>query len=348
MAQDEEDGQDWRSVSTRGHDHTSLDLALQRAREPDRGRNASRPEQIPARGWHDILWRVVWALPQDRVLATAGGVAFFTLLAVFPGMATIVSLYGLLSDPYAISQHVSLMAGILPAGVLALLSDEMIRITQKSTGTLSSASIISVVIAFWSANSGVIYLFDALNVIYKERERRTLLHLYCITLLFTLSGIIFVLAAISMVVVLPVVLSHVGLGSFTDTLLRVARWPALLVVVSVSLSLVYRYGPSRREAKWRWVTWGSSVAALLWVITSVLFSWYVASFDSYNRTYGSLGAGVGFMTWMWLSIVIVLLGAELNSELERQTARDSTEGRPKPLGARDAYAADTVGPSQSN
>ncbi|GJD49549.1 hypothetical protein OPKNFCMD_2280 [Methylobacterium crusticola] len=347
MAEDEE-GADWRSVSTRSHDHASLGQSLRRAREPDRGRQASRPTQIPPRGWRDILWRVALALPRDRVLATAGGVAFFTLLAVFPGMATIVSLYGLLSDPRVISQHVGLLAGILPAGVLVLLTDEMTRIAQKSSGTLSSASAISLAIAVWSANSGVSYLFDSLNVIYKEREKRTLFQFYCTTLLFTISGIIFVLGAIGIVVVLPVVLGGLGLGTAADAFLRVARWPALLAVVGASLSLVYRYGPSRREAKWRWVTWGGSVAALLWVITSVLFSWYVASFDSYNRTYGSLGAGVGFMTWMWLSIVIVLLGAEFNSELERQTARDSTAGHAKPLGARDAYAADTVGPSQED
>jgi membrane protein len=145
------------------------------------------------------------------------------------------------------------------------------------------------------------------------------------------------------VVAIPVILTFVGLSSLSDWLLSLARWPVLLILVVLGLALIYRFGPSRREAKWRWVTWGSALAALLWMIGSMLFSWYVASFDSYNKTYGSLGAGVGFMTWMWLSIVIVLLGAELNSEMERQTARDTTGGQPKPLGGREAYAADTVG-----
>lgn len=187
-------------------------------------------------------------------------------------------------------------------------------------------------------------LFDALNVIYKEREKRTLVRLYATTFLFTLSGTLIAVAATGMVVGLPIVLNQIGFGAGTDTLLRIVRWPALLILVSLGLSLVYRYGPSRREAKWRWVSWGSFTAALCWVCASVLFSWYVASFDSYNRVYGSLGAGVGFMTWIWLSAVIVLLGAELNAEMERQTARDSTTGRPKPLGSRQAFAADTVGP----
>ena len=348
MVEQEPEGEDWRSVSTRAHDHLSLSLAQHRAYEPNRGRTASRPTQIPARGWKDILWRVFWSLPQDRVLATAGGVAFFALLAVFPGLATVISVYGLYADPRVISQHVSLLAGILPAGVVDLLADQMTRIAQKSTGTLSAASVFSLLVAFWSTNSGVSALFDALNVIFKEREKRSLLRFYATTFLFTLGLILFTLAAISLVVVVPVVLNQVGLGSFADAAIRIARWPVLLVVVGLGLALVYRYGPSRREAKWRWVTWGAATAALLWVGASVLFSWYVASFDSYNRTYGSLGAGVGFMTWIWLSVVIVLLGAELDSEMERQTACDSTEGKPKPLGARDAFAADTVGPSSAD
>jgi membrane protein len=343
MADEEARGQDWRSVETRAADHIALGTAHKRAAEPGRGREAKRPEEIPSRGWADILWRVVWSVPEDRVLATAGGVAFFALLAVFPGLATMVSLYGLFADVSTMSRHLTLLTGILPSGVLDLLAQEMSRIASKSTPTLSTAFLVSFVIAFWSANSGVVALFDALNVIYKEREKRTLLRLYGTTFLFTLGAIGFGVAATTVVVVIPVILTFVGLSSFSDRLLTIARWPILLILVVLGLALIYRFGPSRREAKWRWVTWGSALATLLWMLGSMAFSWYVASFDSYNRTYGSLGAGVGFMTWMWLSIVIVLLGAELNSEMERQTAHDTTEGTPKPLGAREAYAADTVG-----
>lgn len=341
--EDEAQGQDWRSVGTRRPDSKSLNLALIRAREPGRGRNADNPAEIPALGWKDVFWRVLYAVPRDRVLATAGGVAFFTLLSTFPALATIVSVYSLFSDPHAISQHVTLLAGVLPNGVLDLLSNQLIRIAQQSTGALSTASLLSLLIAFWSANSGVSALFDALNVIYREREKRSLVRFYATTLLFTLSGIVFALTATSLVVVLPIVLNQLGLGMLTDVTLRLVRWPGLLILVSLSLAVTYRYGPSRREAKWRWVSWGGVAAAVSWVCASVSFSWYVASFDSYNRVYGSLGAAVGFMTWIWLSVVIVLLGAELNAEIERQTARDSTTGQPKPLGSREAYAADTVG-----
>lgn len=343
----EDDGKDWRSVATRAPDQGTLDTARRREQEPGRGRTAATPSQIPARGWTDILRRTALSFSRDRVLATAGGVAFFTLLAVFPGIATIVSIYGLFSDPGVIAEHTRLLTGILPGGILDLVADQVQQIAAKGTGTLGTASTLSLLVAFWSANSGVSALFDALNVIYKENEKRTYLRFYGTTILFTVSAVVFALAATGTLVVLPVVFKELGLGSITDAILRIARWPALFVVVGFSLALVYRYGPSRREPKWRWVSWGGTVAALLWVCTSALFAWYVASFDSYNRTYGSLGAVMGFMTWIWLSVVMVLLGAELNSEMERQTASDSTEGAPKPLGRRDAVAADTVGPAQS-
>jgi membrane protein len=346
MVRDEDEGQDWRSVSTRALNPEELAEARQRAHEPGRGRRATDPTEIPKAGWRVILWRVFWAMPQDRVLTTAGGVAFFALLAVFPGLVAVVSIYGLFSDPHVISQHASLLADILPPGALQLFSDQLVRIAQRSTGSLSTTSGLSLLIALWSANSGVSALFDALNVIYKEREKRTLVRFYATTFLFTITSVVFFLASTSAVVLLPTILDRLGFMGATDTVLQIVRWPALLGIVTLSLSLIYRYGPSRNRAKWRWVTWGSSLAALFWVGASGVFSWYVASFDSYNRIYGSLGAGIGFMTWMWLSIVIVLVGAEINSEMERQTACDSTEGRPKPLGVREAFAADSVGASQ--
>ena len=190
-------------------------------------------------------------------------------------------------------------------------------------------------------------LFDALNVVYDEREKRTLARFYATTFLFTLAGIGFVIIAITGIVVLPLMLKFVGLATRTEWLLAILRWPVLFVTIAGSLACIYRYGPSRNDARWRWVLWGSIIGAFIWMGTSMLFSWYVVTFDSYNRIYGSLGAVVGFMVWLWISAVIVLLGGELNAEMEHQTARDTTEGRSKPLGSRGAMMADRVGKSQN-
>ena len=338
-------GHDWRAeVGDRCNFDRSVDLA--RARETGRGREANTPEQIPPRGWSDILWRVLWSISENRVLSTSGGVAFFALLAVFPGIAAIVSLYGLFADATTIGKHLSVLSGFLPGGVLQLIAEQITVISRQGSGTLGTSFLVGLLIALASANSGMAALFDALNVVYDEREKRSLVRFYATTFLFTLVGIIFVILAITGVVVLPLILKFVGLARATEWLLAILRWPILLGTLIVSLACIYRYGPSRRDARWRWVTWGSILGAVLWMAASMLFSLYVATFDSYNKTYGSLGAGVGFMVWLWISAVIVLIGGQLNAEMEHQTARDTTEGGSKPLGARGAMMADHVGEAQ--
>lgn len=339
--------EDWRTRIDDGDAAGPMPEDFARANEKGRGRQAQEPRDIPPLGWQDVLWRVAKAIPEDRVLATGGSVAFFTLLAVFPAIAVVVSLYGLFADARTIGDHLVLLAGILPAGVLDLIRGQVIEVTTKQTPALSLAFGISFVVAFWSANSGMAALFDALNVVYGERERRSLVRFYGTTFLFTLGAAFFALAAIGGVVVLPVMLKLIGYAGSAELILSVARWPVLLLVVMLGLAVVYRFGPSRRSPQWQWVSIGSIAAALLWIGGSMIFSWYVASFDSYNKTYGSLGAGVGFMIWIWLSVVIVLVGGEINAEMEHQTARDTTEGPEKPLGARGATMADHVGPAQA-
>jgi membrane protein len=337
-------GNDWRAeVGTKNNDDGAVDRA--RARERGRGRDATTPEQIPSTGWRDIMWRVFWSISANRIFSTSGNVAFFTLLAVFPGIASIVTLYGLFADASTIGKHLSLLSGFLPGGVLELFADQIRLIARQGNDTLGLAFVVSLLIALVSANSAMAALFDALNVVYDEREKRSLLRFYSLTFLFTLAGIIFVILAIAGVVMLPFMLKFVGLTSMTQQLIAIFRWPMLFGTLVVSLAFIYRYGPSRRDARWRWVTWGSIFAALLWMATSMLFSWYVATFDSYNRLYGSLGAVIGFMVWLWITAVIILLGGQLNAEAEHQTARDTTEGRAKPLGSRGAMMADHVGRS---
>jgi membrane protein len=343
-AKESDSEEDWRAAIGRSRNFDrSVDLA--RANERGRGREADTPEQIPSRGWRDIFWRVFSSISADRIFSTSGGVAFFALLAVFPGIAAIVSLYGLFADASTIGNHLSLLSGFLPSGVLQLISDQITLISSQRNETLGTAFAVGLLIALGSANSGMAALFDALNVVYDEREKRSLVRFYAITFLFTLAGIVFVILAITGVVVLPLILKFVGLATTMEWLLAIVRWPLLLVILVVSLACIYRYGPSRRDARWRWVTWGSILAAVLWMAASMLFSWYVATFDSYNKLYGSLGAGIGFMVWLWISAVIVLLGGELNAQMEHQTARDTTDGGPRPLGSRGAMMADRVGES---
>ncbi len=240
-----DEGQDWRAeVGVRSHSDRSADLA--RAREPGRGREANTPEQIPPRGWRDILWRVFWSISADRILSTSGSVAFFALLAVFPGIAAIVSLYGLFADASTIGKHLSLLSGFLPGGVLQLIAAQITLISSQANETLGMAFVVGLLIALGSANSGIAALFDALNLVYDEREKRSLVRFYATTFLFTLAGIAFIILAISGVVVLPLVLKFVGLATTTEALLAILRWPILLVTLVVSLACIYRYGPSRR------------------------------------------------------------------------------------------------------
>ena len=340
----DEPAENWRTHVGEPEEVKSIDVV--RAREPGRGRDADTPEQIPPRGWRDILWRVVLSMSENRILSTSGGVAFFALLAIFPGIGAIVSLYGIFADASTISEHIALLGGILPFGVLEVIAQQIKLVAGQQNDTLGAAFVIGLLIAVMSANSGMAALFDALNVVYNEREKRNIVQLYATTFLFTLAGILFVILALTGLVIVPLALKFIGFAAATEALISILRWPALLVTVGASLAFLYRYGPSRRDAKWRWVTWGSVGAALLWIAASMLFSWYVATFDSYNRVYGSLGAGIGVMVWLWISAVIVLLGGEVNAEMEHQTARDTTEGKPKPLGKRGATMADHVGKAQ--
>ena len=314
--------------------------------EADRGRLARAPADIPVKGWRDICWRVTYGAIDDHVFALAGGVAYYALLAVFPAIAMMVSLYGLIADTATISDHLVLLTNILPPGSAELLTAQMVRIASQSAGTLGAAFQMSLLISLWSANAAMSALFDALNVIYKEKEKRPLWKFYGTTLLFAIAAFLFVALALGAIVVVPIALNLFGWGSYSERLLAFVRWPALFAMVAIGLTIVYRYGPSRRPAKWRWLPLGSAIAAFLWIGASMLFSWYVASFDSYNRIYGSLGAIVAFQIWLWLSSVIVLLGAELNAEAEHQTAIDSTSGEPRPLGSRGAMMADTIGEAQ--
>jgi membrane protein len=312
-------------------------------KDDGRGRSAATPSDIPPKGWKDIAWRVYHNIPKHRVIAIAAGVTFFVLLAIFPAIAAMVAIYGLFADPSTVSQHLNTLSNVLPSGATEVIGDQLQRLTSQPQSKLGFALVFGVAVSLWSANAGMKALFDALNVVYGEEEKRSFFKLNAVSLAFTLGALLFLVVALAAIALLPVAMSYLGLSGAIEWLISVSKWPILLMGVAVTFALIYRYGPSRQKPQWRWVTWGSAGAAIAWLVTSILFSWYAGHFGSYNKTYGSLGAVIGFMTWMWLSFVVVLLGAELDAEMEHQTARDTTTGTLKPLGRRGAQMADTVG-----
>lgn len=312
------------------------------AAEGGRGRDARTPAQIPAPGWKDILWRTAKEVADDDLATVARSIAFSGMLALFPALAAFVSIYGLFADVATAREHLAGVTGIVPAAALTLIGDQMVRLAQASEANLGLAFVFGLLVSVWSANAGMKALFKGLNVAYEETETRGFVRLNLISLAFTVGTVLLLAVAMAALVALPIVLDLLQVDPAVVGLSHL-RWPALLLMVSFFLSLLYRYGPSRAAPRWRWVTPGGAAAAVLWMGGSALFSWYLTNFADYDATYGSLGAVFGFMTWLWLSSTIVLVGAELNAEMEHQTAADSTTGPEQPLGLRNANMADTVG-----
>jgi membrane protein len=319
------------------------DINRQYARQPGRGRQAEHPGQIPPPGWRDILWRLYRAITEDRILLTAAGVTFYLLLALVPTLSAFVSIYGLFNDPATVVDQVELLAGIVPAGGLDIIRDQLTRITTESNRTLGLALLVSLVVALWSASAGVKAMFEAMNVAYHEQEKRSFIALNVMAWIFTLGAAIAALLVMATVILMPPLLMLLPVGAGVEWLVRIVSYGLMLFVVLVGIAVLYRWGPSREDAKWRWITPGAVLAVVALGAISVLFSWYVANFGDYNAAYGSLGALIGLLTWVWISAILVIVGAEINSEIEHQTARDSTTGAELPMGRRGAHMADTVG-----
>ncbi|WP_029008447.1 YihY/virulence factor BrkB family protein [Azospirillum halopraeferens] len=307
-----------------------------------RGRDARTPAEIPKRGWKDILWRVYEQQAADNLFMISGGVAYYALLAMFPAIAAAVSIYGLVADPTAVETHVEQLAGILPDQALEVLRQQAESVASASGGGLTVGAIGGLLLALWSASRGVNSLVIALNIVYDEEETRGFVRLAALSLVLTVAGILFLVFTLAVVVVVPAILAMVPLGGL-EPVVRFARWPILAAAVMVALAVLYRYAPCRREPKWRWVTWGSVLATVLWLLGSAGFSIYVTNFASYNETYGSVGAAVILLLWLNLTSYVVLLGGELNAEMEHQTVQDTTDAPSRPMGQREAYVADTVG-----
>lgn len=307
--------------------------------EPGRGRIAPAPHHIPWRGWKDVLWRTYREFQVDNLMSVAGGITFFTLLAIFPALGVFVSLYGLIADVEAVHKQLIQLSLVFPPDVVRILGEQMIRLATERGFNLSAAFLISFVFSIWTANAGMKALFDGLNIAYDEREKRNFFFRTALTYAFTFAFLTFLTAVTAIMVALPIAVRAAGVP---DWVLAV-RWMLLYAVVAGSFAFAYRYGPCRRRAKWAWLYPGALLAALVWMAGSAGFSWYINNVAHLQVTYGSLGAVIAFMLWVWFSVVVVLTGAELNAEIEHQTAVDSTVGPPKPMGQRGAAMADTVG-----
>ncbi len=317
---------------------SSRSLAATRPTGRARGHGAGSPTEIPPRGWKEILLRTKDEIGGDRVGLIAAGCAFYVLLALFPALAAIVAVYGLVADPSDVARQVDALGSVLPAGGVSIIQEQLTRLTEKGAGSLSFAALAGVAFSLWSANNGIKTMFEAMNVAYDETEKRGFFKLTLVTLAFTAGALVLVILMIFALGIVPAILDAVGLGSVTEILITVLRWPLMALIAAVAISLLYRYGPSRAPPAWRWITPGSTLAAFAWIIASAIVGFYLANFANYDATYGSLGAAIGFMTWLWLSVFIVIAGAELDAEIEHQAGK--TDPRMEPV--KDGTAADAL------
>jgi membrane protein len=311
--------------------------------EPGRGRGAHAPSEIPRAGWRDILLRVWQKLSEDNVSLVAAGVALNTLLAVFPAMAVLASVYGMFASPGQVGREIAPFYGILPHAAAGIIQTQLEALARPRTQTLGIGAIVSFVVSLYYSGQGVSALMSATNIAYNERERRGFVKLILVAIGFAIGAVVGFVVMLLLTVAVPLALERLPLPGFVATAALILRWILLWIFAAAGLAIVYRYAPSRENARWRWVTWGSVTAATLWLVSSVLFSLYVRNFGSYGRTYGALGGVIVLIMWFYLQGYAIVLGAEFNAETEHQTAVDTTRGPPAPMGERGAYMADTLG-----
>ncbi|MDN5872387.1 MAG: YihY/virulence factor BrkB family protein [Nitrococcus sp.] len=310
-----------------------------------RGRMAKRPWEISGSGWRDIALRVWNNVSDHNILILAAAVAFYAFLSIFPALVAIVSIYGLIANPADVQTQFSHYGGILPEEARTLISQQLQRITASASSTMSAGLVLGLLFALWTATQVTKAFITALNVVYAEKEKRGILQFNQVALLMTFGGIILAVLALALIVVLPIVLSTLDLPAALSALLSYLPWLLLAGCFILWLTVLFRYGPSRKEPQWNWVSLGSIATTVLWIIASILFSFYVSNFGQYNTTYGSIGAIIILLLWFYVTAFVVLLGAELNAGMEHQTTIDTTKGKARPMGKRGAYVADTIGAS---
>lgn len=309
-----------------------------------RGHQARKPSEIPPKGWLDIGKRVLQQSKVDHISLISAGIAFYAFLAVFPALIAAVSVYGLFTDPSELEGQLAAVSGVMPQQVYDLLGEQLRSLTQRPKEALGWSLLIGILLSLWSANRGTRAMFKGLNIAYDEKNSRGFLRENAMTLLFTVGIVFGAIVALSGIVGISVLVEHLAIPSTMATLLSLARWPVLCGGLLIALASLYKAAPVRTNPTVRWVSVGSAIAIALWIAGSLGFSLYVENFGSYGDTYGSLAGIAIFLLWLYLSAYIVLLGAEINAEMEHQTARDTTIGPDKPMGERGAYHADHVAP----
>ncbi|MDQ3937756.1 MAG: YihY/virulence factor BrkB family protein [Chloroflexota bacterium] len=304
------------------------------------GREAEKPTDIPGRGWKAIIKRVKVGLKNNHTSLLAAGVAFKSLLALFPSIVAVVTIWGLVASPQEITRQVAGFTSALPRDAANLLERQMSQVASTSTRTLSIALAVSVLLALWSASGGMTGLMEACTAAYDEVDTRRFPVKRGIALLLTVGAVVFVLLSLALIAVLPAVLGSIGLASRAETIINIGKWVLLAVLVMAAVAVVFKYAPDRERALMRWVTPGAVIATVLWLIGSALFTVYVNNLGKFGETYGSFAGIVVLMLWLFLTAYVVLLGAQINAEIERQTATDTTVGNARSMGQRGARPAD--------
>lgn len=308
-----------------------------------RGRNADTPGAIPAKGWKDTLVRVKDEITNDRITLISAAMSFYALLAFVPAITSFVLMYAWINDPAEISNHLAKFGNFMPAEMMKMLNSQLTGLASKASSTLGLGAIVTLLFSLWSSSKACKAIMEGMNMIHEEKETRKFFKLNLTAIGLTLLGVIIGIVALAIVAAMPPILNALNFGQMFNALATAGSWVVLLGLFSIYLSIIYRYAPNRNEPKWKWVSRGAVLAAVLWALASLLFSWYAANFGDFNKTYGSLGAVIILMTWFFISSFVILLGAEVNAELEHQTKKDTTVGTPKPMGERGAQMADTVG-----
>ncbi len=309
--------------------------------EPDDGRAADAPHEIPPRAWGALFKRMVAQIEGDHLPLVSAGVAFFFMLGLFPGLAALISLYGWVADPTTVTGHINQLSMVLPPQAAEIIQSQAEQLSN-SDGESGWGAVLGIALALWAGSKAMKGVVVALNIAYNEREKRGLVHKQAVYLGLTLAAVIVGLISIFLIAIAPAVVGFLPISERVGSILMWLRWPILLLLGMVAVAAIYRYGPSRERAQWKWVSWGAGAATFLWLIGSALFSLYVTSFGNFNETYGSLGAVVVLMMWLYLTAFLILMGAELDSEMELQTQQDTTDGEEQPMGSRGAFVADRV------